>query len=161
MNLPEYRLAFDGAILARGFWIYVWKIQYDSEIAVYVGRTGDSSSPNASSPFRRAGQHLDLKIDAKGNSLKRAIDRLGWEADSCQFEQIALGPFFTEQDTMEAHVPYRDRIAALEYAVSNAVTKEKFRLIGTHGSSHSVCPEDEGSLKSTIHQVLAFLKGAK
>ncbi len=159
MSLPEYRLAFDGAILARGFWIYVWKIQRSSDLAVYVGRTGDSSSPNASSPFRRAGQHLDLKADAKGNSLKRAIDRLGWKAASCRFEQIALGPFFAEQNDMEAHVPYRDRIAALEYEVSKAVTDKGFCLIGTHGSSHPVNQEDKEKLKSTINQVLHFLRG--
>jgi hypothetical protein len=161
MNLPEYRLALDGAILARGFWIYVWKIQCGSELAIYVGRTGDSSSPNASSLFRRAGQHLDLKGDAKGNSLKRAIDRLGWKADSCLYEQIALGPFFEEQSTMEAHIPYRDRIAAIEYAVSKAVKDEKFLLIGNHGSSHSVCLEDGDNLNSAIRQVLNFLRGTR
>jgi hypothetical protein len=157
MSLSEYRLAFDGAILARGFWIYVWKIQHAGEIAVYVGRTGDSSSPNASSPFRRAGQHLDLKIGAKGNSLLRAIEGLGWKAQCCRFEQISLGPFFSEQNSMESHTPYRDRVAAIEFAVSQVVGSE-FCLIGTHGSSHAVHPDDKDKLEFATNQILKFLR---
>ena len=157
MALSAYRLAFDGAILERGFWIYAWKIVHGKELAVYVGRTGDSSSPNASSPFRRAGQHLDIKPDAKGNSLKRAIDNLGWAPESCRFEQIALGPFFPEQESMAAHIPYRDRIAAIEHEISKVVGN-RYCLIGNHGSSFEVAEEDQERLGNAVRQIIDFLE---
>ena len=44
--------------LERGFWLYVWVIDGAGDTLHYVGRTGDSSSSNAQSPFNRMGQHL-------------------------------------------------------------------------------------------------------
>ncbi len=55
--LKTHYMKFDGALLERGFWLYVWEITGDSSHHVYVGRTGDSSSPHAQSPFKRIGQH--------------------------------------------------------------------------------------------------------
>jgi hypothetical protein len=156
-SLPIHRLKFDGAILERGFWIYVWKISFGSKVVVYIGRTGDSSSPNASSPFRRMGQHLDLKAGAKGNSLKRAINQEGWEPQHCHFEHIAIGPLFPEQDSMGTHIPYRDRTAAIEFALSQVIEKA-YRLIGTHGSSFAVLPEDEALKERLVAEILAFLR---
>jgi hypothetical protein len=52
-DMKAYAMSFDGALLGRGFWLYVWRITDDSRSALYVGRTGDSSSPHASSPFKR------------------------------------------------------------------------------------------------------------
>ena len=44
MKLSLHQLAFDGALLARGFWLYVWEITpKDGGKVHYVGRTGDSS----------------------------------------------------------------------------------------------------------------------
>ncbi len=50
-RLNDYSMTFDGALLERGFWLYVWRIIEGTRTVLYVGRTGDSSSPNASSPF--------------------------------------------------------------------------------------------------------------
>jgi hypothetical protein len=67
--LNSYSMSFDGNVLARGFWLYVWDIRGPSFRRLYVGRTGNSSSPNAQSPFKRIGQHLDPSPNAKGNAL--------------------------------------------------------------------------------------------
>ena len=54
-----HELQFDGSVLRRGFWLYVWEVIPVGQAPVYyVERTGDSSSTNAQSPFNRMGQHL-------------------------------------------------------------------------------------------------------
>ena len=68
MVLQSYSMTFDGHLLNRGFWLYVWLIKGPQSHHVYVGRTGDSSSPHASSPFKRIGQHLDPGPNAKGSA---------------------------------------------------------------------------------------------
>ena len=88
---------FDGRILQRGFWLYVWIITHEEQEFLYVGRTGDSSSQFASSPFSRIGQHLDLRSNAKGNSLLRNIRRENLDPMACTFELFAVGPLFEEQ----------------------------------------------------------------
>ena len=76
-EMKAYATSFDGALLGRGFWLYVWCITDGDRKVLYVGRTGDSSSPHASSPFKRIGQHLDAGPNAKGNALARQLKRAG------------------------------------------------------------------------------------
>ena len=65
-------LTFDGAILQRGFWLYVWEITPAGAAPLYyVGRTGESSSTHAQSPFNRMGQHLGFK--EASNALRRQL----------------------------------------------------------------------------------------
>lgn len=49
------RLRFDGALLHRGFWLYVWRIRQGDRLFIYVGRTAsesrDFSAPKRSSPI--------------------------------------------------------------------------------------------------------------
>ena len=66
MSIRNYQMAFNGEVLERGFWLYVWEIAQGSQVHLYVGRTGDSSSARALSPFNRIGQHLDFRENAKG-----------------------------------------------------------------------------------------------
>lgn len=62
MSASTQIVAFDGAFLRRGFWLYVWEVVApDGAEYLYVGRTGDSSSPYAQSPFVRMGQHLGFR----------------------------------------------------------------------------------------------------
>ena len=75
--LQSYSMTFDGHLLNRGFWLYVWEIKGSMSHHVYVGRTGDSSSPHASSPFKRIGQHLNPSSKAKGNALSKQCGRPG------------------------------------------------------------------------------------
>ena len=59
MTVSTQLIRFEGALLQRGFWLYVWEIKpFDGSVFCYVGRTGDSSSHNAQSPFNRMSQHL-------------------------------------------------------------------------------------------------------
>lgn len=40
-----FTVTLDGAMLRRGFWLYVWEITTpNGDKVLYVGRTGDSSS---------------------------------------------------------------------------------------------------------------------
>jgi hypothetical protein len=120
MSQPKaYSVRFDGALLARGFWLYVWEIKSGFDRFLYVGRTGDSSSPNAQSPFKRIGQHLDANPNAKGNALGKQLARAGVKCDQCSFEMIAIGPVFPEQSSYAEHVPKRDQMAALERAAAD------------------------------------------
>lgn len=132
MQVNVCRMAFEGKLLKRGFWLYVWEIKGDITRHLYVGRTGDSSSANASSPFRRIGQHLDPRLNAKGNALGRRLKEAGLEAESCTFEMIAIGPLFDEQRTFSAHSPLRDKTAALERALVDELRSRGYEVLGVH-----------------------------
>lgn len=87
-----------------------------------MGRTGDSSSPHATAPYTRMGQHLGFSKAA--NSLRRLLTEAGVEPETCgQFDLISYGPIFPEigmakdqlrADQMLLHTPVRDQTAALE-----------------------------------------------
>ena len=126
------RMEFSGKLLKRGFWLYVWDIKEDRRRHIYVGRTGDSSSPNASSPFRRIGQHLDFSLNAKGNALGRQLKTAGIDPEICTFEMTAIGPIFDEQKTMPEHKPLRDKTAALERALADELKRRGYNVLGTH-----------------------------
>jgi hypothetical protein len=134
------RMEFSGKLLKRGFWLYVWDIKEDRSHHLYVGRTGDSSSPNASSPFRRIGQHLDSSINAKSNALWRKLDGAGINAENCTFEMIAIGPIFDEQNTMPDHKPFRDETAALERALADELKRRGYSVLGEHPKSQQPDP---------------------
>ena len=113
-KLTSYSMSFHGDLLKRGFWLYVWDIRTASERHLYVGRTGDSSSCNAASPFQRIGQHLDSRANAKGNALAKQLKKLAADPALCAFDMTAIGPLFPEQADFEAHKPIRDRVVLLK-----------------------------------------------
>lgn len=139
--MNAYSMKFDGALLARGFWIYVWRVSDVARTVVYVGRTGDSSSAHASSPFKRLSQHLDSAANAKGNALARQLAASGLQADSCAFELVAVGPLFPEEGEWQRHCVVRDRMAALERAVADHMRSHGYVVIGTHSPTGTVDPE--------------------
>lgn len=136
----------------RGFWLYVWRVQSpDGDEFLYVGRTGDNSSPYAASTYRRMGQHLG---DADNtNALLKHLSK--WDgkraiSDYKEFEMFSYGPIFPEvekhkgfkyrlephwSNAMKRHEEFRDRTAALEsklaielsrnYTVMNEVHSKK------------------------------------
>jgi hypothetical protein len=132
--LQSFSMSFDGHLLMRGFWLYVWKIKGPRSHYVYVGRTGDTSSPHASSPFKRIGQHLDPRPKARGNALGKQLQKAGVNYEECSFEMVAVGPIFPEQTTFEAHVPLRDQMAALERAIADELRQRGYLVLGTHPS---------------------------
>jgi len=140
MKIDVCRMEFSGKLLKRGFWLYIWDIKGDRR-HLYVGRTGDSSSVNASSPFRRIGQHLDTSLNAKGNALGRQLKKAGIDPETCTFEMIAIGPIFEEQDTRPAHDPLRDKTAALERALAEELKQRGYEVLGVHQSSVQPDPD--------------------
>ncbi len=130
--LQSFSMMFDGHLLNRGFWLYVWQIKGPTSNHVYVGRTGDSSSANASSPFKRIGQHLDPKPNAKGNALGKQLLRRGVIYSDCSFEMVAVGPIFPEQTDFETHVPFRNQMAALERAIADELKNRLYDVLGSH-----------------------------
>jgi len=143
-------MSFDGHLLKRGFWLYVWKISGPRSNYVYVGRTGDTSSPHASSPFKRIGQHLDPSPKARGNALGKQLRKAGVNYEECSFEMIAVGPIFPEQATFKAHVPLRDQMAALERAVADELRQSGYLVLGSHPRVGTPDP-------SVLHQVQEIL----
>jgi hypothetical protein len=113
VTVSTYEVSLDGGILQRGFWLYVWEVTTpEGNKLLYVGRTGDSSSPNAQSPFNRMGQHLGF---AKSSCMLRShLDERKIVPELCSFRLQAYGPILDEADGMEVHKSRRDLIAALE-----------------------------------------------
>lgn len=138
MNL--HRTSFSGAILERGFWLYAWRISCGEQKFFYVGRTGDSSSQYAASPFSRLSQHLDVRANAKANTLLRHVHAQGLDPLKCEFELLAFGPLFPEQSTMELHRKFRDQIAPLETSLAQMLRSLGLCVVGKHGAAGSPDP---------------------
>lgn len=128
MKGTTHTINFDGAILSRGFWLYVWEITTaGGKKLYYVGRTGDSSSSNAQSPFNRMGQHLGF--NANSNVLRRHLVRKGESPEECTFHLIAHGPIQEEAATDEEHVVHRDSVAAMEMALAETMLTAGYTVI--------------------------------
>jgi len=116
-------------MLARGFWLYVWKITAsDGKEWFYVGRTGDSSSPHAQSPFARLSQHLGP--NPRSNALRRSLKKRGVVVEDCRSLRLtAYGPILLEQRGMKRHKLPRDRIAGLEKGLCDALESAGYPLV--------------------------------
>jgi hypothetical protein len=135
------KLRFSGEFLKRGFWLYAWEIKHGERRVYYIGRTGDSSSQFASSPFSRLGQHLDLRPTATANMLLRHLRRLELDPVACAYELFAFGPIFPEQETLAKHREIRDKIAPLESALAEHMRSRGLEVLGIHGSKGIADPE--------------------
>src|ERR1043166_7379581 len=83
-----YSITFDGDLLRRGFWLYICEIEKpDRSLLYYVGRTGDSSSSNAQSPFNRMSQHLGF--NERSNVLRRRLTARDIDLETCNFRLVA------------------------------------------------------------------------
>jgi hypothetical protein len=136
-----HKAKFDGNLLKRGFWIYLYVIRQGEEEIFYVGRTGDSSSANAGSPFERLTGHLNRKLTAKSAAMLNQLTKYGFDVEKCSFELFAFGPIHPEQKDFERHKVYRDILAALERAVATELKKRGYTVIGTHGSKTECATE--------------------
>ncbi len=154
-QVRAYQMTFDGHVLERGFWLYLWEVRDAERVCYYVGRTGDSSSPNASSPFSRIGQHLDFRPNAKGNSLAKRLAEAGIEPRTSEFRMIALGPIFPEQDSFEQHKPYRDVMATLEHELAEYLGGRGYDVLGVH---HRGSPVASAAIQEIIFRVDTFIK---
>ncbi|MCC4767383.1 hypothetical protein FXW07_12315 [Methanosarcina sp. DH1] len=130
MGPATHELKFNGEILQRGFWLYIWEITtQDQKNLYYVGRTGDSSSINAQSPFNRMGQHLGF--NDKSNVLRRHLEGKGIDPAKCTFRLVAHGPILEEATTKEVHQKRRDILAALEMALAEAMAEAGYKVMNT------------------------------
>lgn len=134
------RVKFNGAILARGFWLYAWRITCGAREFFYVGRTGDSSSRFAASPFSRLGQHLDVRPKAAANMLLRHVRSQGLDPVACEYELVAFGPIFPEQEELLSHRAHRDRIGPLEAELAKLLVARGFHVVGIHGKTGTAEP---------------------
>lgn len=122
-----YSIDFDGHILSRGFWLYVWEIAAPTGTFYYIGRTGDSSSHNAQSPFNRMSQHLGSNV--KSNVLRRHLESRNINPEECSFSMNAFGPIQSETETLEQHRSARDSVSALEKALADSMRSARYNVI--------------------------------
>src|SRR3989442_7195008 len=116
------------AMLERGFWLYVWRVQAAVGEYLYVGRTGDNSSPYATPSYQRMGQHLGHQKTQ--NALRKHLEGRGIEPERCRaFDLIAHGPLFPQARDMQAHRPPRDIVAALEKALADALKAAGYEVM--------------------------------
>ncbi len=106
-----HEIHFSGGALSRGFWLYVWEVTPPNGSKLYyVGRTGDSSSMNAQSPFNRMGQHLG---HAKNSCMLRTHlrkQKQKVEPGDCEFRLVDYGPIFEESNVKIRHTQRRDAV---------------------------------------------------
>lgn len=129
-NPQTYEVALEGGTLRRGFWLYVWEVTApDEKKLLYVGRTGDSSSPKAASPFNRLGQHLGY-IEAS-NMLRTHLEKRDMAPDECCFRFVAHGPILAEATSWEEHVPRREIIGGLEQKLEQELREAGWDVMNT------------------------------
>lgn len=131
-----HSLTFSGALIERGFWLYVWHVVCGSQTIVYVGRTGDSSSQYAASPFNRLGQHLDVRESAAANMLLRHMRLKSMDPTSGKYTMVAVGPIYPEQQSMELHRRRRNVVAAMEAALGRHMNERGYDVVGDTTSKH-------------------------
>ena len=132
MSTSTYKMVLPGAMIQRGFWLYVCKITTNTgKEYLYVGRTGDSSSPNAAAPFARLGQHLE--IDGKANAILRHLKKAKVGPDKCAgIDMIACGPLLCEvkdKKNKKEHYRRRDIIAALVKKLAEALKQANYDVL--------------------------------
>jgi hypothetical protein len=130
MNAKLYGLLIPAEILQRGFWLYIWRIGLrDGGEVFYVGRTGDSSSLNAQSPFSRVSGHLGS--NKRSNALRRHLCKHGIKLDACgELELVTYGPLFDEaSNDRDLHSQRRDKAAALERDLCTAMQEAGYCVI--------------------------------
>lgn len=125
-------IEFDGALLQRGFWLYVWQVtEPGGGQVLYVGRTGDSSSPHAQSPFVRMGQHLGFQKNS--SMLRTHLGHRGVDPARCTYRMFAHGPVLPEVPSGEMgdHKIARDRVAAIEHRLEKDLSDAGYAVLNT------------------------------
>jgi hypothetical protein len=142
-------MTLPGGMLKRGFWLYVWRVQTPKGEMLYVGRTGDNSSPNATAPYTRMGQHLGFIKTS--NALRSRLLDAGVAAEDCkEFRLIAHGPIYPEvskqQDSdrstlMKMHLPLRNLVGAMEKALAEELVAAGYKVLNKVKWPHVHDPE--------------------
>ena len=130
MAAELHTIRISGGALCRGFWLYVWDIRIrDGRQLLYVGRTGDSSSLNAQSPFGRLSQHLGR--NPRANALIKHLTSRSISLEDCEsLEMTAYGPLLPEaRDDKAVHQHNRDHVAALEKELAVRLRDHGYEVI--------------------------------
>lgn len=143
-----WKMTLPGPMLQRGFWLYVWQVETPKGEMLYVGRTGDNSSPHATAPYTRMGQHLGFQKTQ--NALRKQLLKRGVKPEACSaFHLISHGPIYPEIDKpegadrkalMEKHIPLRNFVGAMEKALAEELTAAGYDVMNEVKWSH---PHDE------------------
>jgi hypothetical protein len=171
--IGTFRLTLPGAMLQRGFWLYVWRVvRSNAPELLYVGRTGDNSSPNASAPYTRMGQHLgSLKNQ---NALRAHLVRRKISPDDCQeFELVAHGPIHPEiskpknyrasnavvrDKLMKLHLPLRDIVGAMEKRLAFELTEAGYDVMNAVKWRHDIGDKEWSSVRKAFVKDFPKLK---
>ena len=130
-----HTLTLPGAMIERGFWLYVWRIASPVGELLYVGRTGDSSSTNAATPFARMAQHLGT--NNRENMVRRHLEGRRVPPETCtSFDLIAHGPIFEETPDARTHTERRDVVAALEKALADGLARSGYDVLNNVKDRH-------------------------
>ncbi|SFG24320.1 hypothetical protein [Ensifer sp. OV372] len=174
--MPQmHHLRLPGGMTERGFWLYVWRVlsPHDQEF-LYVGRTGDNSSPYAASTYRRMGQHLGdadntnaLLTHLREHDESRPISHYN------EFEMFSYGPIFPEVerhpefayrlephwgDAMKKHEEFRDRTAALESRLARELHDRDYNVMNEVRSRRAVVETDWLPVRDAFSQYFPRLR---
>lgn len=147
MTAPAiHTLTLPGPMLQRGFWLYVWRVDTPKGEMLYVGRTGDNSSPYATAPYTRMGQHLGNVTNQ--NALRQKLERRGISPESCaSFHLVACGPLYpeviqmdgsTRESLMAEHKPLRNVVGAMEKALAEALALAGYDVLNVVNWTHAL-----------------------
>jgi hypothetical protein len=153
-------IEFEGAALRRGFWLYVWDATLPrGKHALYVGRTGDNSSPYAQSPFVRMGQHLGFARTS--NMLRTHLVRHGYEPERCRFRLVAYGPLLAEAKgrDMANHLRRRNIVGALEKALAEDLGASGYWVVNTVRCSWDLDKRLYSRVRAAFRQHFPDLRG--
>ena len=123
-------------MLQRGFWLYVWRVETPKGEMLYVGRTGDNSSPHATAPYTRMGQHLGFSKNQ--NALRKHLVKQGVVPEQCKaFHLISHGPIYPEVEKgaflrsvlMSHHMPFRNLCGAMEKALADELKQAGYNVL--------------------------------
>ena len=126
---------------------------------LYVGRTGDSSSRFAASPFSRLGQHLDVRTKASANMLLRYLRKAGFDPLRCSYSLVATGPLYPEQSTLIAHRKIRDLVAPIEAAIAAQLLADGHEVLGKHPKKTAVHGEMYAQVLKSSRAALKSVNG--
>ena len=151
MSPLTHTLTLPAAMIQRGFWLYVWKIESPSgKLVLYVGRTGDTSSSKAAAPFTRMGQHLGKNRNE--NMIRQHLEKRCIRPEDCgSFVLISHGPLFPEAQDMPEHKKRRDKVAALERELAETLARVGYDVLNKVRSKKQL----DASLWPGVHRAFA------
>jgi hypothetical protein len=146
-----------GTALRRGFWLYVWCVRdFAGAEFLYVGRTGDNSSPFATPVYQRMGQHLGRSKNQ--NALRRHLEGRGIDLEACSFTLTAHGPIFSEQADMASHLPVRNSVGAMEKALADELKAAGYNVLNEVKWKHPLSADVWNTVRSQFCEAFPKLR---